>query len=62
MEAAAASVAAAARGVSIPMQQPSRKEWRIVSEQSVRNLTSEVWLFTKPTCIVSVGIEKVRVS
>lgn len=41
MEAAAASVAAAARGVSIPMQQPSRKEWRIVSEQSVRNLTSE---------------------
>ncbi|KAG5558911.1 hypothetical protein RHGRI_008751 [Rhododendron griersonianum] len=44
MEAAAASVAAAARGVSLPMpsSQPSRKEWRIVSEQSVRNLTNEV--------------------
>lgn len=67
MEAVAASVAAvaaAARGVSLqmPSSQPSRKEWRIVSEQSVRNLTNEVWLFTEPTHIVSFPIKNVRVS
>ncbi|CAA2999451.1 Hypothetical predicted protein [Olea europaea subsp. europaea] len=42
MEAAAG--VAVARGVSMPMStssQPSRKEWRAVSEQSARNLTSE---------------------
>ncbi|GFZ06358.1 hypothetical protein Acr_18g0005530 [Actinidia rufa] len=40
---AAASVAAA-RSVPLPMQSshPSRKEWRVVSEQSARNASSEV--------------------
>ncbi|KAF5947474.1 hypothetical protein HYC85_013431 [Camellia sinensis] len=41
MEAAAG--VAAVRGVSMPMptSQPSRKEWRVVSEHSVRNSSSE---------------------
>ncbi|KAL2558812.1 hypothetical protein Fot_03551 [Forsythia ovata] len=40
----AAAGVAVARGVSLPMSsssQPSRKEWRVVSEQSARNPTSE---------------------
>lgn len=40
---AAAGVAAAARGVALPVSssQASRKEWRAVSDQSVRNSSSE---------------------
>lgn len=59
MEAAAGVAAAAARGVplSIPSSQPSRKEWRVVSETSVRNSGNEVLLFTsKPTCIPLVSL------
>lgn len=43
MEASAAAGAAAARGVSLPVSssQAARKEWRAVSEQSVRNSSSE---------------------
>ncbi|CAI9775107.1 unnamed protein product [Fraxinus pennsylvanica] len=40
----AAAGVTVARGVSMPMStssQPSRKEWRVVSEQSARNPTSE---------------------
>ncbi|CAK9141595.1 unnamed protein product [Ilex paraguariensis] len=44
MEAAAGGVSAAARGVSLPMtsSQASRKEWRVVSEQSIRNSGNEL--------------------
>lgn len=46
MEASAAAGVAAARGVSLPVSsssaQASRKEWRAVSEQSLRNSSSEV--------------------
>lgn len=49
MEASAAAgvaAAAAARGVALPVSsaQAARKEWRAVSEQSVRNSGSEVTL------------------
>lgn len=52
---AAAGVAAAGRGVSLPMNssQPSRKEWRVVSEHSVRNSGNEVSSLRKPVCIAS---------
>lgn len=56
---AAAGVIAAGRGISLPINssQTSRKEWRVVSEQSVRNSSNEVFfIFEKPVCITCVFI------